>query len=36
MLGESHKTSAGDQQSWSIKRCVGTNPFIMGPEIEES
>ena len=36
MLGESIETSAGDPtKAGQSKRCVGTNPFIMGPEIEE-
>lgn len=33
---ESIETSAGDPtKAGQSKRCVGTNPFIMGPEIEE-
>jgi phosphoenolpyruvate carboxykinase (ATP) len=36
MLGESIETSAGDPtKAGQSKRCVGTNPFIMGSEIEE-
>ncbi|MEG2786889.1 MAG: phosphoenolpyruvate carboxykinase (ATP) [Romboutsia sp.] len=36
MLGESIETSAGDPtKAGQSKRCVGTNPFIMGPEIAE-
>ena len=36
MLGESIETSAGDPtKAGQSKRCVGTNPFIMGKEIEE-
>ena len=36
ILGESIETSAGDPtKAGQSKRCVGTNPFIMGPEIEE-
>ncbi|WP_195250887.1 phosphoenolpyruvate carboxykinase (ATP) [Romboutsia sp. 1001713B170207_170306_H8] len=36
MLGESIETSAGDpSKAGQSKRCVGTNPFIMGSEIEE-
>ncbi|MBI5554049.1 MAG: phosphoenolpyruvate carboxykinase (ATP), partial [Candidatus Diapherotrites archaeon] len=33
MLGESIETSAGDPaQAGKPRRCVGTNPFIIGPE----
>ncbi|WP_091540023.1 phosphoenolpyruvate carboxykinase (ATP) [Alkaliphilus peptidifermentans] len=36
MLGESIETSAGDPtKAGQSKRCVGTNPFITGPESEE-
>lgn len=36
MLGESIETSAGDPtKAGQSKRCVGTNPFIVGPEHEE-
>ncbi len=36
MLGESIETSAGDPtRAGQSKRCVGTNPFIIGPEAEE-
>ena len=36
MLGESIETSAGDPtKAGQSKRCVGTNPFITGLEIEE-
>lgn len=36
MLGESIETSAGDPtKAGQSKRCVGTNPFITGPENEE-
>lgn len=36
MLGESIETSAGDPtKAGQSKRCVGTNPFIIGPESEE-
>ncbi len=36
MLGESVETSAGDpSQAGKSKRVVGTNPFIIGPEVEE-
>jgi phosphoenolpyruvate carboxykinase (ATP) len=36
MLGESVETSAGDPtKAGQSIRCVGTNPFIMGPEHEE-
>ena len=36
MLGESIETSAGDPtKAGQSKRCVGTNPFIVGPEAEE-
>ena len=36
MLGESIETSAGDPtKAGQSKRCVGTNPFIIGPEAEE-
>jgi len=36
MLGESIETSAGDPtKAGQAKRCVGTNPFIVGPEHEE-
>lgn len=36
MLGESIETSAGDPtKAGQSKRCVGTNPFIIGPECEE-
>lgn len=36
MLGESIETSAGDPtKAGQAKRCVGTNPFIIGPESEE-
>ncbi len=36
MLGESIETSAGDPtKAGQSKRCVGTNPFIIGPEGDE-
>lgn len=36
MLGESIETSAGDPaKAGQALRCVGTNPFIVGPEYEE-
>ncbi|WP_330387951.1 phosphoenolpyruvate carboxykinase (ATP) [Natronincola peptidivorans] len=36
MLGESIETSAGDPtKAGQAKRCVGTNPFIIGPEAVE-
>lgn len=36
MLGESVETGAGDPtKRGQSKRCVGTNPFIVGPEAEE-
>ena len=36
MLGESIETSAGDPaKAGQSKRCVGTNPFIVGPLHEE-
>lgn len=36
MLGESVETSAGDPtQAGKSKRVVGTNPLIIGPEVEE-
>lgn len=36
MLGESIETSAGDPtKAGQSKRCVGTNPFIVGKEEEE-
>lgn len=36
MLGESIETSAGDpSRAGQSKRCVGTNPFIIGPEAQE-
>ncbi|WP_242967931.1 phosphoenolpyruvate carboxykinase (ATP) [Tepidibacter mesophilus] len=36
MLGESIETSAGDPtKAGKSKRCVGTNPFIIGPEEDE-
>ncbi|KXZ40338.1 phosphoenolpyruvate carboxykinase (ATP) [Alkalithermobacter thermoalcaliphilus JW-YL-7 = DSM 7308] len=36
MLGESIETSAGDPtKAGQSKRCVGTNPFIIGLEAEE-
>lgn len=36
MLGESIETSAGDPtKAGQSKRCVGTNPFIIGHEAEE-
>ena len=36
MLGESVETSAGDPaEAGKLRRVVGTNPFIVGPEDEE-
>ncbi len=36
MLGESIETSAGDPtKAGQAKRCVGTNPFIVGPKDDE-
>ncbi|MBM7854122.1 phosphoenolpyruvate carboxykinase (ATP) [Desulfohalotomaculum tongense] len=36
MLGESIETSAGDpDKAGQSKRCVGTNPFIIGKEADE-
>ncbi len=37
ILGESIETSAGDpKRAGQSKRCVGTNPFIIGQETEEA
>ena len=36
MLGESVETSAGDpSEAGKSKRVVGTNPFIVGSEVDE-